>query len=389
MSFSSGSSTVYERVDVDGALKLLSNYKSNFLCPFPDFNPPEPNAATLAFLAARELVKPDQPEMTTVPKMESADAVVTQPPCPPAVPSLRGEEPTGEGERFGKNKSNVTKKPDKPVTKNHKCKTKAILVDVPTATTKKIEVLPASPAEPVKTFPVSVSKSKPPSLSGKPVKQGLPRQTKGGEIEQVWNLPGKKAVVAMEQALEDSPDFALKSPVEKAPTKEIVWSKVVSRQSQSRNSLTRGNKANSGSPPAPTATPTTQTASQSPCNQQATVPQFVLKAKQEVWSSSQDSTSDWGSEEMDLEELQAIYGCSTDDDKIRSQNLKVAAATSQVPSTCGGSTITRPVATTGVPTPTVTTTTSSSGSQQWQEVTRSSARLVMLPGHLLMHNVVM
>ena len=36
----------------------------------------------------------------------------------------------------------------------------------------------------------------------------------------------------------------------------------------------------------------------------------------EVWSSSQDSLGEWASEEMELEHLQALSRCSTDDDKI-------------------------------------------------------------------------
>lgn len=42
-----------------------------------------------------------------------------------------------------------------------------------------------------------------------------------------------------------------------------------------------------------------------------------IRSRQEsVWGSSQESTSDWGSEEIDLDDLQVISSCRTDDDKI-------------------------------------------------------------------------
>ena len=37
----------------------------------------------------------------------------------------------------------------------------------------------------------------------------------------------------------------------------------------------------------------------------------------ERWSSSQESLAEWESDEMELEHLQALSRCSTDDDKIR------------------------------------------------------------------------
>ena len=40
------------------------------------------------------------------------------------------------------------------------------------------------------------------------------------------------------------------------------------------------------------------------------------REKEEVWSSSQDSMSGWCSDELDMEQLQALKRCSTDDDKI-------------------------------------------------------------------------
>lgn len=41
-----------------------------------------------------------------------------------------------------------------------------------------------------------------------------------------------------------------------------------------------------------------------------------VREKEDMWSSSQDSMSGWCSEEMELEHLQALSRCSTDDDKI-------------------------------------------------------------------------
>ena len=37
---------------------------------------------------------------------------------------------------------------------------------------------------------------------------------------------------------------------------------------------------------------------------------------EEMWSSSQESLGDWPTDEMELEHLQALSRCSTDDDKI-------------------------------------------------------------------------
>lgn len=37
---------------------------------------------------------------------------------------------------------------------------------------------------------------------------------------------------------------------------------------------------------------------------------------EERWSSSQESLGEWASDDMELEHLQALSRCSTDDDKI-------------------------------------------------------------------------
>ena len=45
---------------------------------------------------------------------------------------------------------------------------------------------------------------------------------------------------------------------------------------------------------------------------------------EEPWSLSQESISGWASEEMELEHIQALYRCSTDDDKIREEPPSVS-----------------------------------------------------------------
>eukprot|EP00731_Ephydatia_muelleri_P037166 Em0406g1a len=79
-------------------------------------------------------------------------------------------------------------------------------------------------------------------------------------------------------------------------------------------------------------------------------------------SQSESSNSDWGSEEMEAEEMRIIAMSRTDDDKLRSQHMKPSG---------GGGGVARPSATAGVPTSAVTTT-SSSVTQSWQEVTRTT-----------------
>lgn len=44
---------------------------------------------------------------------------------------------------------------------------------------------------------------------------------------------------------------------------------------------------------------------------------------EERWSSSQESLGEWESDEMELEHLQALSRCSTDDDKIRESQTEV------------------------------------------------------------------
>ena len=82
---------------------------------------------------------------------------------------------------------------------------------------------------------------------------------------------------------------------------------------------------------------------------------------------------EWANEEIDPS---VFTECSTDDDKIRNKSkMKAAAVAAQSHShsqTVGG-VVSRPLATTGVPTPTTTTTVSSiATTHSWQEVTKTT-----------------
>ena len=80
---------------------------------------------------------------------------------------------------------------------------------------------------------------------------------------------------------------------------------------------------------------------------------------------------EWADEEIDPS---VFTECSTDDDKLRNKRkMKAAAVAAQSHSqTMGGGVVSRPLATTGVPTPTTTTTVSSTASHSWQEVTKTT-----------------
>ena len=54
----------------------------------------------------------------------------------------------------------------------------------------------------------------------------------------------------------------------------------------------------------------------SKANQTAALLNSSKPRQEAVWVSSQESASDWGSEEIDLDDLQVISSCKTDDDKI-------------------------------------------------------------------------
>ena len=54
----------------------------------------------------------------------------------------------------------------------------------------------------------------------------------------------------------------------------------------------------------------------SKANQTATLLNSSKPRQEAVWVSSQETASDWGSEEIDLDDLQVISSCKTDDDKI-------------------------------------------------------------------------
>ena len=54
----------------------------------------------------------------------------------------------------------------------------------------------------------------------------------------------------------------------------------------------------------------------SKANQTAALLNSSKPRQETVWVSSQETASDWGSEEIDLDDLQVISSCKTDDDKI-------------------------------------------------------------------------
>ena len=98
---------------------------------------------------------------------------------------------------------------------------------------------------------------------------------------------------------------------------------------------------------------------------------------------NQGVAEEWADEEIDPS---VFNECSTDDDKLRNKSKMKAAAVaaqshshtqaqthSQSQSQTVGGVVSRPLATTGVPTPTTTTTVSSTATtHSWQEVTKTT-----------------
>ena len=206
-----------------------------------------------------------------------------------------------------KNKTNKSKKQDKPVPKIQKILTKGEkLNDTTTAVTKKIEVLAPEP-KPYslqQTLPIS----RPRNPGTKTSKQAPLRLVKSGSSDQAWKPVGKKDLEKPAESI------LRRSPTDKISTEDAGWAKVVSRQtaSQGQSTSTSPQPRSHVTPKATQISSSAQPSNQFPAS-------FASKVRQHerAWNSSQESASDWGSEEMDLEELRAISSCSTDDDKIR------------------------------------------------------------------------
>ena len=282
-----------------------------------DFNPPLPATTTEKELRKTPPVtdsrekeeKPDIPKPVNKPKVDHTPKPVDTRRREDLVGGVAGRESRLKSpmtdEKSKTSKLKKADRPDKQVSKNFKnrSKTDKSSSAVEEVTTKKIELL-ATETKVCTVQALTVSK---PKNQTSVVKQGstrLARDSSSDKPSRTGSFTEKRLI---EKVLEGQQGHVTSRVVEGhhgvKHAEDVSWTKVVSNSSSPQSSHV-----------------TSKTNQIRPHGQSSNQIQssFASKVRQEhVWTSSQESTSDWGSEEMDLEDYQALARCSTDDDKIR------------------------------------------------------------------------
>ena len=246
----------------------------------------------------------EPPKTTTgVPDRERSSQTIHE----KALKIIEDSKPVSIEEKNRSNKSIRPEKLERAPPKNQKCKsskpeksTAAVgATTTPTTITRKIEVLSSEQ----KVYPLSRSKNYGGEVS-KQERSGSVKSSKEADIRESSSKTGTWDSKKLGRADTSVPG---------KQGEGLAWNKAVGRPQSDHDSL-RVSPPPGGSHMT-AKTNQIRTPSQ-PSNQ--TQSSFVAKSQQpeSSWTSSQDSMSDWGEEEMDPEELQVISRCRTDDDKI-------------------------------------------------------------------------
>ena len=288
----------------------MISFNASYFHPL-DFNPPEPVLDQL--LPAATCQPSWEQEVSTTSKEEKPTSSSNKPKMEDTVPDKEGSVKSApeRGHKVDKarpeRKGNKAKRGEKEdsgkqasLPRNQKNKTKAPITPTPAPTvapaTKQTETVAAD--QKVLTTPKSKASKLSPSKSQK---ENITSEQTSKSSTSLKGCVDKPSSVPRAQ----SPSSGSEK-----QSDEGGWIKATSRthphvhhQEQNTN-------------PVPHGAHVMTSHVTSKANQTSTLLNSSKPRQEAVWGSSQESASDWGSEEIDLDDLQAISSCRTDDDKI-------------------------------------------------------------------------